>query len=322
MKDVIFVTGGTGFVGGYILRELVRKKFEYVDTIIVLVRGKSERSVKEKFFTSLNKIIEYKERNVFREKIKIVNGDITKKFFGLTKERYESLAKKITRIYHCAALCEFNIKWNEIKSINVYGTIRVLQFAKLCLRNKIFNKVHYVSTVAVAGNKKGMFYEEELDVGQTFNNTYEKSKFEAEKIIERFRDAGLPIIIYRPAIVIGDSLTGYTNNLKMIYQPLHFFSLNLFEKIPGDKKSYFSLCPVDYVAKYIIDISFLNNLKTHRYHIINPNLITFDDLVEISSKCLHFRKPEIIKPELFDNSELTTIQQKLLEPFLPYFSYT
>ena len=69
----------------------------------------------------------------------------------------------------------------------------------------------HVSTIGVAGDTEGIFYYVDLDVGQGFNNPYEKSKFEAERLVERYRKKGLNILIVRPSMVIGHSRTGVTN---------------------------------------------------------------------------------------------------------------
>ena len=78
-------------------------------------------------------------------------------------------------------------------------------------------KVNHISTAYICGDYKGAFKEEDLDVGQKFNSTYEQSKFEAEKLVEKYRKGGLWIDVFRPPIIIGESNTGKILQFRNIY---------------------------------------------------------------------------------------------------------
>lgn len=242
MKETIFLTGATGFLGSYLLRKLLDYKNHTIGNIIAFSRGETQREAERRVQQSLWGQLPLRQRHAPMSLFEVVRGDITQEHLGLSKHIYNRIMKKVTIIYHSAALCDFNVPLPTIRQINVNGTKSLLEFALSCKENGQFRYFHHISTVAVAGGKKGIFYEKELDVGQSFNNTYEQSKFETEKIIEKYRKKGLPIIVYRPAIITGDAVSGYTSNFRMFYQPLHLLCFELFKEIPADKKyTVFSL---------------------------------------------------------------------------------
>lgn len=314
MSEAIFLTGGTGFLGSYLLRILLQQKEKLV---ISLSRGSTRKEAKERIY----KAISLRQNQINSYNIKIVLGDIRQKNLGLSYSIYNNIAKQTTVIYHTAALCDFGASLSLARQVNVRGTENVLKFALQCKKNKGFKGVHYISTVAVAGSKKGIFKEKDLEVGQGFNNAYEQSKFEAEQLVVRYREKGLPITVYRPSIITGHSKTGYTSNFRVFYQPLHIFSLELFDEIPADKNSLHYLTPVDTTAESIHLLSTQIHSNNQTYHVFNPHGITFGSFLDVASKYFNFHKPKMIPFEDFPKEKLTPIQWALIEPYVPYFNY-
>ena len=105
----------------------------------------------------------------------------------------------------------------------VRGTTQILAFTEHCQRNNPdFAHLDYVSTAFVAGRRMGVSPENALLNGAGFRNTYEQSKFEAEGLV-RSRQADLPIIIYRPSIVLGLAGDGRAKARNVIYPMLKLF---------------------------------------------------------------------------------------------------
>ena len=320
MKDTIFITGGTGLLGSFIVRELCRSgRHENIDKIILLSRDKGTKNASQRVYSILDSILSESELIIANKLIKIISGDIAVTRFGLSSDDYDSLASEVSVIYHSAALAEFSVDLETIRKINVGGTCNVLDLARSCKR---LRQLNHIGTVGIAGNTVGYFNESDYNVGQKFNNTYEQSKFEAEgKVREAIADK-IPAVIYRPAIITGDSVTGFTNNFKMFYQPLHLFNLGLFKVLPADAASTYSICPVDITAKAIVDISFSNDVKVGDvYHVANEHIIDFDFFVNISAKFFDFKIPTMVPIEQFDFTKLTPLQKNLISAYLPYFNY-
>jgi thioester reductase-like protein len=155
----VLMTGATGFVG----MELLRRFIERGDRRIhALVRAADDEAAAE--------------RLPAHARLSAVAGDIEQPGLGLSEENRERLAQDVTTVVHCAASVSFDLSLEESRRVNVDGTRNVVDFAQRCRR---LERLTYVSTAYVAGEPRGLFREDQLDVGQRFRNTYERSKFEA-----------------------------------------------------------------------------------------------------------------------------------------------
>lgn len=314
----IFITGGTGLLGWDIVKELLKKKDA---RLYLLARGRKGESARDRIKGLIKKSYQSAEKKAVSHRIEVIEGDISEKELGVAISRMNKLCKEIDTIYHSAALCEFGVPWERIKKINVYGTKNMLDFATRCRDSGQFKSFNYISTVAVIGTAGGVFHEDDLDIGQAFNNTYERSKFEAEKLIEKYRNKGLIISIYRPSIITGDSKTGETSAFQMLYQPLHVFSLGIFDEIPANRLAKYNLVPVDYVAKAVCLLSRGDNKGNKNYHLTNPNTVTLNSLLDTASSYFGFKKPKIIPEQKYDFKNLQGFRKKVIEPYIPYFSH-
>jgi len=191
------------------------------------------------------------------------------------------------------------------------------KFAYSC--NK-FTKLNYISTAFVVGNSRIQFTEADLNTNQDFNNTYEKSKYEAELLARDFIKKGLKIAIYRPSIVVGDYLSGETTNFRMFYKPFRSLSLGLFAELPLNKDGYLNLIPVDYAARAIFTLA-ENEDSAEVYHIVNPRHFSLLYLMNFAADFLGYKNPKFISLGEFNSSRLTTVQKKILKIYLPYFTY-
>lgn len=302
--------------------KLVKNILDETDSkLYLLVRQNSQKTVRERIGELVNKSYSGKKRRGIRSRLIVVKGDITKKNLGLTKTQIEDLSKKINIIYHSAALCQFNVHIEVIRKINVEGTKNVLDFALKCKSNNQFKSLHHISTVAILGDKGGVLYENSLDMGQGFNNTYEKTKFEAEKLVNRYRKKGLIASIYRPSVIVGDSIRGEASDFQMFYRPLHIFSIEILDEIPANKDLEYNLVPVDYTARAIYLISSDRNNDNKNYHLTNPSTITLKFLLNAASSYFGFKKPKIIPKNKFNFRKLRGFRRKAIEPYLPYFNH-
>ncbi|MFV1950583.1 MAG: SDR family oxidoreductase [Nitrospinota bacterium] len=314
----IFITGSTGFLGWHLVKRLIRKSD---NNLVLLAREANALSAEERIDTLLKRDYKGAEYHRVKGQIEVIKGDIAEDILGLDKKNYHRLSREIDIIFHCAALCDFDIPWDRIRRINVGGTKNILDLAFLCNKgNGKFEGLHHISTVGVAGKKSGVFYENDLDIGQEFNNTYEKSKFDAEKLVSSYRHKGVAITVYRPSAIVGNSVTGEATNFQVIYQPLHILSQEIYEEIPAKPNVKFNLVPVDYAVEAIYLISSKKKDLNQTYHIVNTNEITFEAFIETASKYFGFKKPGLIPIEEFNMENLQGFRRKLLAPYLPYFN--
>jgi thioester reductase-like protein len=307
----IFITGGTGFLGWDIAKNLLEDKNS---RLYFLAREKSGLTAENRIIGLVKKDYTAGKASDILDRVELIEGDITAPGLGIEKRLSDRISKEIDIVYHSAALCEFGVAWDKIKIINVDGTKNVLEFAKRCTNLRSFN---HISTVGLAGNFSGVFREDYLDKNQRFNNTYERSKFEAEKLIHAYKREGLSASIFRAGIITGNYATGHTTNFQMFYQFLHILSLELFDELPVNKDVKYGFCPVDYVAKSICIIS-RDAGKGRTYHVVNPNTISFSSFLDKTSGYFGFKKPILIPKDEYDYNKLSGFRKKLIDFYLPY----
>lgn len=320
-REVVFLTGGTGLLGSYLLKKLLFNNSQ-IERVIALCRAQNQSDAKQRIINALKPILPACQQKKWSQHLRVICGDVSQTKFGLTDQLYNNLSKEITSIYHSAALTTFTAPIEVIREVNVEGTRNILTFSRCCQEKGQFNQLHHISTVTVAGNRQGVFGEQDIEDAPEFNNTYEQSKFEAEELIRQYRKDGVSSIIYRPAIVTGDTVTGYTNNFKMFYTLLRILSWKTFNYLPAQENAKYSFCPVDYVAKAISRISLSIDKKSNGiYHIANPNETTLGYLIREASEYFGFDIPKFISLKEFIKIKHRESQLNLLKYYIPYFNY-
>jgi len=318
MKKNVLITGATGFLGSYLLKQLLDNDDI---TPIVLARDKKGEKAAARVHKTLKYFYGDDASKTMMKRVKIVDAHIDKKYVILDHEMRELLIEEVDEIYHSAAIAEFRIPLDKIRKTNVEGTRHMLEFAMQCKENGHFKKFNHISTTFVVGTRPGVFHEDELDVKQKFNNTYEQSKYEAELVVHEYMQKGLDATIFRPSILTGDSMTGKTSNFKMLYQPLHFFAAELFPAIPADRGTQFNLIPVDAVAEEIGILADDDESPGKTYHIAHASTVSAGQFIDIASDFFGFRAPQFIPLKDFDMTRLTVVQKSLIGPYIPYFNY-
>lgn len=312
-KKTIFITGATGLLGSYLLKILLENNYK----IYVLTRAKNNQSPQERIVDVL-KFWQVKYNKKDYSNLIIIEGDITLPNFGIkSKDTIKLIRSEIEIIIHSAALTTFRAPLSIIRNINITGTKNVLDFAFSC---KKLEKMNHISTVYVVGNKSiPNFSEDMLELGQGFNNTYEQTKYEAEILVKDYIKKGLFISIFRPSIIMGDSIDGKTNNFHLAYEPLHYFYRKIYREYPINLATAMNLINVDSVAKAIFLL--LKHEHPETYHIVSPNSINQDFFQKLSSRYFNFKMPKFIPVEKFDFNKLTPVQKMLAMPFMPYCNY-
>jgi long-chain acyl-CoA synthetase len=279
--------------------------------VYVLSRAKGEKKAE----TRIQEALTFWDRKFYtkhRNNLFLLEGDVAEKDLGI-KSGFGNLLKEVEEIFHCAAVTVQNWPLEKIRKVNVSGTKNILELA---INSKNLIKVNHLSTAYVCGTYKGIFKEADLDVGQTFNTTYEQSKFEAEKLIQQYRKKGLLIDIYRPALVIGESKTGKINEFRNIYQFLSLCKMNLFDVLPI-KDGSVNLIPVDACAHAIYFASSKNQFPNRTFHVFPPDRLSLKEILKKSSLALGFKNPKLVSK--MAKIKLTPAQRIILTN--PVFSF-
>ncbi len=273
----IFLTGSTGFLGVYLLYELLQNT---TAKIYCLVRCENDRAGLDR----LQKALSFYElwQEVFRDRIVIVIGDLSKPLFGLSAEEFEELAAQIDIIYHSGAGVNIRSSYEELKATNVLATQEILRLAGIAKTKP----VNYISSLGVfftpAYSEKDRMLETDVADFSALKNGYQKSKAVSEKLVEIARERGLSACTYRPGRIMADSKTGISSNLGFFLVVL-IKACILLGQYPS-KSTAFEIASVDYVSRAIVNLSLQEKSLGKTFHLSNPQAISWRDLMtEVSS---------------------------------------
>ena len=270
----IFLTGATGFLGAFLLNELLQQTRA---DIYCLVRAEEAEEGKQKLRRTLESYLIWNESQSSR--IIPVVGDLSQPLFGLSQVQFAALARKIDVIYHNGAWVHHASPYSTLKAANVLGTQEVLRLAS---QIKI-KPVHFISTISVFSAPIGKVVklvceESNLDDYPIPEGGYTQSKCVAEKLVTIARDRGLPICIYRLGRISGHSKTGAFNPNDFFYRLL--IGCIQLGSVP-EREFFDSLAPVDYASKAIVYLSRQQESLNKAFHVLNQELLNLKILFKV-----------------------------------------
>ena len=250
-----FVTGGTGFIGRFLLQRLLDRG----ETIHVLVRPGSVHkldALRERFGAGADQLVG-------------TVGDISQPCLGMTPATLDELRGTVDHLFHLAAVYDLESDPVAQRRANLDGTRHVLDFAN----DVEAGTLHLVSSIAAAGRYPGTFTEEMFSEATGLDHMYFRTKHESEGLVRDTYDR--PWRIYRPGIVVGDSRTG---EMDKIDGPYHFFpalkqmARLLPKQLPllGIEGGRAMIVPVDFVANAMDAIAHQPDLDGKTFHLVDP----------------------------------------------------
>ncbi len=266
---VTFITGGTGLIGGEMIPRLLNDDADGI--VKVLVRAPSAEDAAARLDRTLRHLFKEADLHHARRRVTALRGDITADRLGLSAGDHEGLAREATHIIHSAATTRFDLPLDEAREVNVEGTRRVLALARRAASARL-ERMMYVSTSYVSGDRSGVIREDDLEAGQRFMNSYERTKHDAEREA-RAAMGEVPLSVVRPCAVIGDSGTGRTSTFNVIYYPLKLLSRGLLRALPGAASTPIDLVPVDYVADAMNHILLRRDAPGRTYHLTSGDRV-------------------------------------------------
>jgi long-chain acyl-CoA synthetase len=318
-QRTIFLTGATGTLGQEIIKELVT---ETQDRLYVLIRPKKRQSPKDR----LDKILkttgsEYDSQG----RIQVLEGDITSTSFGLEAKDLKMLRGEVDHFFHIAAYTTLNGSRDRCYRINLDGTKHALALARDFHDNGKLDRFYYFSTAFVAGSRHTFrATEDDIPENPAHANYYEASKCEAETLVRDAILRSLPATIFRPSIVVGNSVNGEVSEFNVIYPFMKLYAHGILKRLPTRLENSFNIVPIDFVTKASLEIASQKDSIGKTYHLVTLSPPTIGTLLKLQEDKYPGIGPiEVIDPEEFIIENLSPDEQvafNMLEPYMGYLN--
>ncbi|HEX3757651.1 MAG TPA: dephospho-CoA kinase [Kofleriaceae bacterium] len=225
-----------------------------------------------------------------RAQAEVLVGDVCDMDLGLSSAEYRALSRDLTWIHHLAGVYFMGTDDDTAHRVNVVGTRTVIDLARDAGR---LERVVHWSTAMVSGDRKGTFYEDDLETGQRFHNAYERTKYEAERLV-RAAMRQLPITVVRPGIIVGDSQTGEIDKLDGPYYLMVVIATNASGvRLPllGRGDAPLHLVPIDYVVQAAWHVARSETAAGKTFHLVDPAPLSARTVFEAVAEHAHTEKP-------------------------------
>ena len=267
-----FVTGATGFIGRYLVSNLLKRK----GSVHVLVREGSQKkldAIGRKMGWDMKRVVP-------------VVGDMTAPKCGLSAAQVRALKGKVKHFFHLAAIYDLTASPESQQAANIDGTQHALDLAVAIDAGC----VHHASSIAAAGLYPGIFREDMFDEAEGLDDPYLRTKHESEGLVRR--EKRIKWRIYRPGMVVGHSKTG---EIDKIDGPYYFFTLikKLRELLPqwvpvlGIEGGRINIVPVDFVADAMDHIAHKPKLDGHTFHLTDPEPMRVGEVLNTFCRAGH-----------------------------------
>lgn len=286
-SGTVFLTGATGFLGAFFLRDLIT--LTNIKKIICLVRATDETAGNERIKDNLSAYGLW--QTIFKDRIKVIIGDLSLPQFGINNKLYVQLAKESDVIFHLGAHVNYIQPYQWHCKDNIEGTLNIL---RLATRYKA-KPLHYVSTIGTFGavnllkNKNRVYENDKLNLyleSIKYDTGYSQSQWVVEKLIWKAASRGIPLTVYRPGFIMGDSISGAGNPNDFVARLIRgCIAIGAYPILPKQRKEFI---PVNYVSKVLLNIA-KNKMNLGRaFHIVPPDCkqsIEHNAFFQLLSQC-------------------------------------
>ncbi|NOX55328.1 MAG: NAD-dependent epimerase/dehydratase family protein [Planctomycetes bacterium] len=328
MARTVLITGATGFLGRNLLDRLLQVSPD--DTYLLLVRSHAaERRIRRRYPLMED------------DQLRIVYGDLRDDRLGLSSSDRRRLCRTVDEIWHVAGSTSFHRSDAALlRETNVNGTRYLIDLAQQCRHGP---PIYFVSTFYVCGITAGSVEEDGLPPCGRFRNAYERTKWEAEKVLRVWRG---PFVVFRPSIVLGHSQTldpqgerrmmygyllgvacGVHKHLKTHGQSLwahlqrpEASPLRVSLRMIGNNQTRKNFVCVDDVVRILVAVARRAGPAAlgRTFHIVNPKTMVGTAIGRALERALNVKGIRYVGDRVERPSELERSVLRWTRPFVPY----
>ena len=283
--STVLLTGGTGYLGRFLLLEWMRRVAAHGGTVVALVRGADADDARRRVFGAIgtaDPALTEEFTALAEGHLEVVVGDFGAPSLGLDTATWEALAERVDHVVHCGAMVNHVLPYDQLFGPNVVGTAEIARLA-LTVRRK---SIDYVSTVAVVPQDDGRLLVEDDDVrvagaerrigADAYANGYAVSKWAGEVLLREAADlADLPVRVFRSNMILAHS------RFRGQYNPVDQFTRLLlsiaetglapasFSADPTGPRAHYDGLPVDFTAEAITRLGAAGRAGFRTFHVLN-----------------------------------------------------
>jgi len=267
----ILITGSTGFLGRYVLKNILDKT---ESSVICMVRSEDPIGAAKKVKDSMTKSKLWNDS--YLNRLEFIVADMDMPHFGLSSEMYEKICREVHIIYHLATAMNHFSGYYQVKQANVDGLIEVIRLAT----THTLKTIHYGSAISIFSTYNGQDEETSIDSqNHEISSGYSASKWVAEKISLLAVARGIPIKIYRLPLFVGDNDGNWNAEDQWLYQLFKncYFLNKYFDQLENIRQH---IACVDWVAETLVGLSLLSEIKNTVFHVFPEKSQSFDYFIQ------------------------------------------
>lgn len=283
--STVLVTGGTGYLGRFLLLEWLRRVAPHGGTVVALVRGADADDARARVLDAIgtsDPALTEEFSELAAQHLEVAVGDFGAPALGLDPATWDGLAEWVDHVVHCGAMVNHVLPYDQLFGPNVVGTAEIARLA-ITVRRK---SIDYVSTVAVVPQDDGRLLVEDDDVrvagaerrigADAYANGYAVSKWAGEVLLREASDlAGLPVRVFRSDMILAHS------RFRGQYNPVDQFTRLLlsiartglapasFSADPAAGRAHYDGLPVDFTAEAIASLGAAGREGFRTFHLLN-----------------------------------------------------
>lgn len=271
----VLLTGGTGYTGAFLLRELLDRSQACID---VLVRAADAEQANLRIRQNMAEYGLWRDADAAR--LHGIAADIGRPWFGLDRASYSALAESVDLVIHNGALSNYAQSYWQLKPVNVLGTLEVLRFA--C--HSRTKPVHHISSLAVFPvlNGEHHYSEGSLHSPEHVLGGYQQTKWVADRLVSQAGERGLPVCIYRPGQICGSQSSGAASSDTFLNAVIKG-CIQAEAALPFDIT--LEMVPVDFCAAAVAHVALNGQHHGRTFHLTGARRLHWQDVIDMIRDC-------------------------------------